>query len=326
MRPKQVQTKGPAVSITRVSREAKLPGGKAIVMRVPVELRTQPGDEQADSSRGAWRHLFHENGKEAMLTVWAPQGADNADQWNRMSRSTTGCDTASASSAPDPLSAPPAIEARELYRFYHVGDDETQALRGVSIHVNAGGSCSSSVRPAAGNPLSWLASPDSTSPTAVSFGRINGQRLTRRDEKTRANLRAQARSESCFRAEICSIISRFGRTSDSRCTSPGRSTTPGLVKCSISLESASAVTRIPRTSLGGEASRAGLAVALAPASPPSSLPTSPRVKSSKTEQKILTLFEQHRTHGGAILIVTHSDAIASRADRIIRIEDGRIVK
>ena len=32
----------------------------------------------------------------------------------------------------------PMIEARELYRFYHIGDDETQALRGVSMQVNPG--------------------------------------------------------------------------------------------------------------------------------------------------------------------------------------------
>ena len=35
-------------------------------------------------------------------------------------------------------SVSPAIEARELYRFYHVGDDETLALRGVSMDVKAG--------------------------------------------------------------------------------------------------------------------------------------------------------------------------------------------
>jgi putative ABC transport system ATP-binding protein len=46
---------------------------------------------------------------------------------------------------------------------------------------------------------------------------------------------------------------------------------------------------------------------------------------SETEQRILALFEEHRKAGGAILIVTHSEAIAGRADRIIRLEDGKIV-
>ena len=43
----------------------------------------------------------------------------------------------SATSAPA-TAAPPALEARELYRFYHIGDDETQALRGVSMQVGPG--------------------------------------------------------------------------------------------------------------------------------------------------------------------------------------------
>ena len=32
-------------------------------------------------------YVFFKNGKEAMLTVWAPQGADNVDQWQRMAKS-----------------------------------------------------------------------------------------------------------------------------------------------------------------------------------------------------------------------------------------------
>ena len=33
---------------------------------------------------------------------------------------------------------PPALEATDLYRFYHAGDDETLALRGVSLSVEPG--------------------------------------------------------------------------------------------------------------------------------------------------------------------------------------------
>ncbi|MGI8474907.1 MAG: ABC transporter ATP-binding protein, partial [Thermomicrobiales bacterium] len=31
-----------------------------------------------------------------------------------------------------------ALEARDLYRFFHTGDDETLALRGVSLRVRRG--------------------------------------------------------------------------------------------------------------------------------------------------------------------------------------------
>ncbi|MEP6776368.1 MAG: ABC transporter ATP-binding protein, partial [Chloroflexota bacterium] len=30
------------------------------------------------------------------------------------------------------------LQAFDLYRFYHAGEDETLALRGVSMHVNEG--------------------------------------------------------------------------------------------------------------------------------------------------------------------------------------------
>jgi putative ABC transport system ATP-binding protein len=76
---------------------------------------------------------------------------------------------------------------------------------------------------------------------------------------------------------------------------------------------------------GGEASRAGLAVALAP-HPPIIIADEPTGEvDSETEQRIMTLFGEHRKAGGAILIVTHSDVIAARADRIIHLEDGRVV-
>ena len=32
----------------------------------------------------------------------------------------------------------PALQASELYRFYHIGDDEVIALRGVSIALSPG--------------------------------------------------------------------------------------------------------------------------------------------------------------------------------------------
>jgi len=67
-------------------------------------------------------------------------------------------------------------------------------------------------------------------------------------------------------------------------------------------------------------------VALAP-KPPILIADEPTGEvDSATEQRVLALFEEHRTNGGAILIVTHSVAIASHADRIIRIEDGKIRK
>ncbi|MEO7908334.1 MAG: ABC transporter ATP-binding protein, partial [Roseiflexaceae bacterium] len=46
---------------------------------------------------------------------------------------------------------------------------------------------------------------------------------------------------------------------------------------------------------------------------------------AETEAQILRLFAAHRAAGGAALIVTHSEALAARMDRVVRLRDGRIV-
>ncbi|MEK7374376.1 MAG: ABC transporter ATP-binding protein [Thermodesulfobacteriota bacterium] len=46
---------------------------------------------------------------------------------------------------------------------------------------------------------------------------------------------------------------------------------------------------------------------------------------SKSEAELLDLFGELHEKGKTILVVTHSDTVANRAGRIIRIKDGRIV-
>jgi hypothetical protein len=55
-----------------------------------------------------------------------------------------------------------ALEADSLYRFYHAGDDETLALRGVSLRVDAGEVVAVT---GPGSRRCWPAWPASTSPT-----------------------------------------------------------------------------------------------------------------------------------------------------------------
>jgi putative ABC transport system ATP-binding protein len=45
---------------------------------------------------------------------------------------------------------------------------------------------------------------------------------------------------------------------------------------------------------------------------------------AETEQHILHLLTERRSHGDATLIVTHSDSLAAHADRIVHLLDGRI--
>ncbi|MDQ6802034.1 MAG: hypothetical protein M3041_14500 [Acidobacteriota bacterium] len=72
-------------TITNIS-EVTLSGGKAVLIKYTSS--SQPNavtNKQVRLENEAY--IFFKNGKTATLTLWAPQGADNVDQWQRMSKS-----------------------------------------------------------------------------------------------------------------------------------------------------------------------------------------------------------------------------------------------
>ncbi len=82
---KQLQSQGHAVTITGVS-DVTLPAGKGVLIKY-----TSNSDPNRVTNKRIrldnQTYLFYKNGREAMLTMWAPMGADNIDQWNRMAKS-----------------------------------------------------------------------------------------------------------------------------------------------------------------------------------------------------------------------------------------------
>lgn len=215
------------------------------------------------------------------------------------------------------------LEAFDLYRFYHTGEDETLALRGVSLYVDAGeivvvmgpsGSGKSTLLSC----LTGLDEPDGGHVELV------GKRLTRKPEVERAAMRATQigillQSRNLF--EHLSVTDnirlqmylahkfdkqRLGMLIDLVGLTDRRHARPSQLS-------------------GGEAARAGLAVALS-TDPKVLLADEPTGEvDAETEQAIIRLLESRRQNGGATLIVTHSAALAARADRIVSLLDGRIV-
>src|SRR4051794_10386591 len=85
----------------------------------------------------------------------------------------------------------PILQAHELYRFFHIGDEEVAALRGVSLFLSAGETVaimgpSGSGKSTLLNCLTGLDNPDAGHVT------IDGVRMTRRPEDERARLRARS--------------------------------------------------------------------------------------------------------------------------------------
>jgi hypothetical protein len=82
---KQIQAHVLAATITGVS-EVNLPAGKAVVIKYASNSDPNPVTNKQVRLENV-TYVFYKNNKEAMLTMWAPLGADNVDQWNRMANS-----------------------------------------------------------------------------------------------------------------------------------------------------------------------------------------------------------------------------------------------
>ena len=216
------------------------------------------------------------------------------------------------------------LDADDLFRFFHPGDTEVRALRGASLSVARGETVALQGPSGSGKStlLACIAGLDEPDGGTVT---IAGRRMTRQPEAERSALRAGsigylAQSGNLFaHLSVAENIALQMDLSGIACSDAKIRDLLALVGLS---ERAGA---FPGTLSGGEAARAGLAVALA-ADPPLLLADEPTAEvDHETENRILEVLEQRRAKGGAALIATHSQPLAARATRVIAIADGRIV-
>jgi putative ABC transport system ATP-binding protein len=215
------------------------------------------------------------------------------------------------------------LEAFDLYRFYHTGDEETLALRGVSIHVEAG-EIVAVMGPSGSGKSTLLACLVGLDEPDGGYVQLMGKRLTRRPEAERASMRAaeigillQSRNlfEHLSVDDNMRLQMRLARKFDEQRI--------GTLIDLVGLHDR----RYARPSQlsGGEVARASLAVALS-TNPKVLLADEPTGEVDvETEKHILRLLENRRENGGATLIATHSNILAAHADRVVRLLDGRVI-
>src|SRR4029450_2000869 len=200
-----------------------------------------------------------------------------------------------------------ALEARNLYRFPPAGEEETLALRGVSLKVEpttavavlgpSGSGKSTLLRCLAG-----LDEPDGG--TVFVRGergshRSEGERARSRDRRVgRLPLAQLASGTEAPRRHADELIERVGLTARQHA--------------------------YPAELSGGELARAGLAVALAN-DPDVVLADEPTGElDGDTEQQLLRLLGEHTGRGAGLVVVTHSPEVASMADRVLTLTDGQV--
>lgn len=216
-----------------------------------------------------------------------------------------------------------ALVAHELYRFFHAGEDETFALRGVSLRLLAG-EFVAIMGPSGSGKSTLLACITGLDEPDGGHVDVAGRRVTRRPETERARIRAAQfgillQSGNLFTHLNVEQNVRFPLLL-ARKSEPGRVDflleTVGLRHRRQAL-----VTELS----GGEQARAALAVALV-VDPPILVADEPTAEVDRdTESRLIDHFEARRRSGLTTLLATHSTAVAQSADRIVNLHDGKIV-
>jgi putative ABC transport system ATP-binding protein len=217
---------------------------------------------------------------------------------------------------------PPRLEARDLYRFFHTGDEEVLALRGVSL-VAAAGETLAVVGPSGSGKstlLACLAGLDRPDGGMVS---IDGRPISRRSEAERAAIRARSVGV-VYQADnlighltVDANVALAQRLGGSTRASTRRDL---LERLGVGRRADA----YPAQLSGGEAVRAALAVALAndPAVVIADEPTGEL--DSSTEGHVLELLHDRAREGATVVVATHSDAVAAAAQRVVRLVDGAV--
>ncbi|MEU8269574.1 ABC transporter ATP-binding protein [Sphaerisporangium sp. NPDC049002] len=214
------------------------------------------------------------------------------------------------------------LQADELYRFYRSGEEETRALRGVSLGVDAGevvvvSGPSGSGKSTLLNCVAGLDDPDGGSV------RVTGRRISHLPEAEKARLRSRLIGVLFQSGNLIEHLTVAGnlRLAQTLGRRPDRAYAGELLE---RLELTGLRDARPSALSGGEVARAGLAVALAcrPALLVADEPTGELDADSETS--VLDLIRDQARERTAIVIASHSAAVRDRADRIVELSDGRI--
>ena len=214
------------------------------------------------------------------------------------------------------------LRAHELYRFYRVGEEETLALRGVSIAVPAGKLLAVAGPSGSGKStlLACLAGLDEPDGGSVY---VYESRISHRPEGERSKLRARHIGTLFQTANLLEhltvrrnldLVQRIAGARD-RHRADALLAAVGLTRRDGAR---------PSELSGGEAVRAGLAVALAN-NPDVLVADEPTGElDGHTEAEVLRLLRDQASRGTAVVVASHSPAVAAMADEVIELKDGQI--
>ena len=218
------------------------------------------------------------------------------------------------------------IELKDVYKIYPMGDETVHALDGVSLSIDQGefvaivGS-SGSGKSTAMNIIGCL-----DVPTSGSY-HLGGVDVSTMDDDQQAEFRNKMLG---FIFQQYNLIPKLSVLENVELPLlyagvPAEERRDRAIRSLERVGLADKWKHLPSQLSGGQQQRVSIARALA-GSPSVILADEPTgALDSRTGREVLSFLKQLNREGDTVVLITHDNSIAVRADRIIRLQDGRII-
>ena len=218
------------------------------------------------------------------------------------------------------------IELKDVYKIYPMGDETVHALDGVSLSIDQGefvaivGS-SGSGKSTAMNIIGCL-----DVPTSGSY-HLGGVDVSTMDDDQQAEIRNKMLG---FIFQQYNLIPKLSVLENVELPLlyagvPAEERRDRAIRSLERVGLADKWKHLPSQLSGGPQQRVSIARALA-GSPSVILADEPTgALDSRTGREVLSFLKQLNREGDTVVLITHDNSIAVRADRIIRLQDGRII-
>ncbi len=218
------------------------------------------------------------------------------------------------------------IELTDIYKIYHMGDTDVHALDGVSIHIDKGEFVaivgqSGSGKSTAMNIIGCLDVP--TSGTYF----LNGTDVSTMEDDQQAEIRNKMLG---FIFQQYNLIPKLTvlENVELPLLYSGMDSTDRRQAALRALDRvglASKCKNLPAQLSGGQQQRVSIARALA-GTPSVILADEPTgALDSRTGREVLSFLQELNREGNTIVLITHDNSIAVKAQRIIRLSDGKVI-
>ena len=218
------------------------------------------------------------------------------------------------------------IELKNIYKIYHMGDTEVHALDGVSIRIEKGEFVaivgqSGSGKSTAMNIIGCL-----DVPTSGTY-RLNGVDVSTMKDDEQAEIRNKLLG---FIFQQYNLLPKLSVQENVELSllyagvgAAERRARALKALRRVGLEAKAK--NMPNQLSGGQQQRVSIARALA-GDPSVILADEPTgALDSRTSREVLSFLQELNREGNPIVLITHDNSIAVRAQRIIRLQDGRVI-